>query len=149
MIEFVVPSNPRGKGSVRARKAGAFVRTYQDAATRNYEALIALHAGLAMNGRQPITEPVSLHLAITMPIPASWSKRKRADAIAGLILPGVKPDASNTCKAVEDSCNGIVWRDDAQVVDLWISKRYGEQPGVRVRVELAAAPVEIRWPIAA
>lgn len=44
---------------------------------------------------------------------------------------------------------GIVWRDDALVVDLWVSKRYGVRPGVRVNVSVADRPVEIRWPEAA
>ena len=146
MVEFFVPSKPRGKGSVRARKAGAFIRTYQDSKTRAYEALGAAHASLAMRGREPIAEPVALHLTVTFAVPVSWSKRKQAEALAGRVLPALKPDLSNCIKAVEDSCNTIVWRDDAQVVDLWVSKRYGAIPGVLVHVELASRPIEITWP---
>lgn len=134
MIEFFVPQEPRGKGSVRAGLAGGRVRTYQDDKSRAYEAQAALFAREAMSGRPPIDRPVCVDLVAHMGIPASWSARKRAAALAGSAAPTRRPDCSNVAKAIEDSMNGIVWRDDALVVDLVVRKRYGETPGVQVRV---------------
>ena len=37
-------------------------------------------------------------------------------------------------RAVEDALTGLVWRDDAQVVDEVLSKRYGAPERVEVRV---------------
>lgn len=149
MISFFVPSAPRGKGSVRASVVGSRVRTYQDAKTRAYEQTAAMFAAQAMAGRAPLAEALSVHLHVTLAIPASWSAKQRAEALAGRLLPTVKPDASNIAKSIEDGCNGIVWADDRQIADLWVSKRYGAIPGVVVRVELASAAVEINWPAAA
>ena len=39
--------------------------------------------------------------------------------------------------AIADACNGIVWVDDAQVVELHVSKRYSSAPGVMVEVRPA------------
>ena len=69
-----------------------------------------------------------------MQIPVSWTKAKRADALAGLVMPTGRPDLDNLVKALTDACNGIVWRDDAQIVRLMAEKRYGEQPGAVVSV---------------
>lgn len=33
-----------------------------------------------------------------------------------------KPDADNIAKGVLDALNGLAWKDDSQVVDLWVKK---------------------------
>ena len=33
-----------------------------------------------------------------------------------------------------NAINGVVWKDDVQVVKAMVGKRYGETPGVRVKV---------------
>lgn len=38
--------------------------------------------------------------------------------------PAVKPDVDNYLKTVLDALNGVAWKDDAQVVDVAIAKRY-------------------------
>jgi len=44
-------------------------------------------------------------------------------------------------KAVYDGCNGVLWRDDVQVVDGRQRKRYSATPGLRVEVWALAEPV--------
>ncbi|WP_156437951.1 RusA family crossover junction endodeoxyribonuclease, partial [Burkholderia sp. BDU5] len=39
---------------------------------------------------------------------------------------------SNVGPALKDGMNGVVYVDDGQVVDLWVSKRYARTPGVRI-----------------
>jgi Holliday junction resolvase RusA-like endonuclease len=48
--------------------------------------------------------------------------------------PVVKPDCTKLLRAVEDALTGVVWRDDAQVVEQAVSKRYGAPEGVSVVV---------------
>jgi Holliday junction resolvase RusA-like endonuclease len=48
--------------------------------------------------------------------------------------PLTRPDIDNYCKAPLDALNGIVWRDDSQVVELTVSKFYSSRP----RLELEA-----------
>lgn len=40
-------------------------------------------------------------------------------------FPIVKPDSLKLARGTEDALTGTVWRDDAQVVDLTVRKRYG------------------------
>jgi Holliday junction resolvase RusA-like endonuclease len=50
-----------------------------------------------------------------------------------------KRDIDNLSKAVLDGCNGTLWDDDTQVVDLHLIKGYDkENPGVHIRVWKAA-----------
>lgn len=63
---------------------------------------VRMIARIAMNGREPFTGPVELKFCAYMPIPVSWSKAKRAAALAREILPTVKPDGSNIRKLLED-----------------------------------------------
>lgn len=126
MIEFFVAGPPRGKARPRVTKKGI---AFTPAETRNYEALLRLHAQQAMAGRAPLDGPVILEIVALYPIPASWSKRKRAAALCGE-QPLVKPDLDNIAK-MADALNGVVWVDDAQVVRLIAEKRYSEQPGIQ------------------
>ena len=76
----------------------------------------------------PLEGPVSLALNFVLLRPASVSRTKRP-------YPTVKPDASKLLRAVEDALTGVVYRDDSQIVDLTVTKRFGLAPGVEVRVE--------------
>ena len=84
--------------------------------------------------RLPFGGACAVELDIFVSVPASWSIKKRAMALSGGLHPTKKPDVDNVEKAVFDGMNGIVWRDDVQVVDVVKRKRYSETPGVYVRV---------------
>ncbi|MBB5508136.1 Holliday junction resolvase RusA-like endonuclease [Paraburkholderia sp. JPY681] len=94
-----------------------------------------LAAAEAMNGAAPMKRPIALLLTMHMPIPESWSKKRKDLAIRGLIGATVKPDVDNVCKAVTDAMNGIVYADDKLIVSATIVKQYGAVPHVAVRVQ--------------
>lgn len=141
MIEFFIPGDPVPKGRARHARVGAGVRTYTPAKTAKYEAAVKTAARAAMAGAEAISSPVRLSLVIRLAAPSSWSKKRRAEAYGRMIAPTKKPDASNVVKSVEDGMNGVVYRDDSQIVQLVVSKVYSPWPGVAVRVfPLRAAP---------
>lgn len=39
-------------------------------------------------------------------------------------LPCVKPDLDNFIKGVSDACNGVFWKDDAQICAMTVTKTY-------------------------
>ncbi|MGP5352509.1 RusA family crossover junction endodeoxyribonuclease [Pseudomonas helleri] len=140
-VSFVVPGEPQGKGRPRVGSVAGQARMFTPAKTLAYEGVIAFAAQQAMDGRALITGPVLLEMHMLHPIRDSWSKKKKAGALAGEIAPTIKCDADNCLKAVCDALNGIVWKDDVQVVNVSLSKRFAETPGVRVRiVPLAMLP---------
>ena len=133
-IEFFVPGAPVGKGRPRAARRGTGVVMFTPEKTAGYEALVAAAASNAMRAEAgPLfTGPLEAVLEMRIPIPASWSKAHKAAALAGTELPTSKPDIDNVVKAILDACNGMVFRDDSQVVILIATKRFSETPGVRV-----------------
>jgi Holliday junction resolvase RusA-like endonuclease len=89
----------------------------------------------AMGSSEPLETPVNLYLYIRAPIPKSYSKKKVADCLNGLEKPIKKPDASNVLKSVEDAMNGVVYKDDCQIVNFHVSKVYSSQSGIDVCVK--------------
>ncbi|MFA6134707.1 MAG: RusA family crossover junction endodeoxyribonuclease [Phycisphaerae bacterium] len=131
---FTVPGNPVGKGRPRITTRGGKPRSYTPAKTRSYEATVAKWAKAAMRGHPPFQGACTLSVVAYMPIATSWSAKKRAAALAGELLPTVKPDADNAIKAICDAINGIVWHDDVQVIDGRVVKLYSGNPRVEVSV---------------
>lgn len=135
MITFTIPGEARGKGRPRFARRGNFVKTYTDSKTVSFENLVALFASQAMGARPLIEGPASVRMDIHVGIPASWSKKKRADALAGNLRPTGKPDLDNCAKLTLDALNGVVWRDDKQVAALTVTKQYAETPRTEVAVQ--------------
>ena len=61
-------------------------------------------------------------------------KKKQAALQNETLRPTTKPDVDNYAKGVKDACNGILWRDDSQVVELFVRKFYSLNPRVVVKV---------------
>lgn len=135
-IMFSVPGAPVAKARARATTIGGAARLYTPGKTREYERQVAQAARVAMCKAPPLDRAVAVSLDIMLPVPASWSKARRADALAGHVQPTSRPDTDNYAKAVLDGCNGVVWVDDAQVVRMTAQKRYAEMPGIVVAVEV-------------
>ena len=130
-VHIVVQGTPVGKGRPR------FVRStgmaYTPLKTANYEAIIKAFGIDAMAGRRPLEGPLQVLVIAYMPVATTWSRKKTASALAGVIRPG-RPDADNLLKAVADALNGVVWRDDAQIAEATISKRYDLRPRLEIEV---------------
>lgn len=110
-----------------------WIQNYPDPDTAAYEETLALAGRLFMKSKPPTTNPVALLVHVFKPVPPSWSKRDQRAALLGGILPTSRPDWDNFGK-ITDALNEIVWRDDSQVVDGRVIKRYSERPGLRIEV---------------
>jgi len=135
MVTFKVDANPVGKQRARYVKRGNFVQAYTPEKTRTYETLIRDSGIEAMGSSEPLETPVNLYLYIRVPIPKSYSKKKVEDCLNGLDKPIRKPDSSNILKSVEDGMNGIVYKDDSQIVNLHVTKVYSSLAGVDICVK--------------
>lgn len=134
-VAFVIQGTPVGKGRPKFSRQGPFVRAYTPEKTANYENLVKVKAEQAMGGRPMIDGPVEVSIRLIVTPPASWSQKKKRDAMEGFIFPTSKPDIDNVLKGIMDACNEIVFKDDKQAVDVRVVKRYGQ---------VASAAVEVR-----
>jgi Holliday junction resolvase RusA-like endonuclease len=140
VIVVELPGEPTGwqRTGVRVvtpKHGKPFATIYVKAETRAYEHALALAAKVAMRARKPLDGPLKLTVTAYMPVPRSWSTKKRDAALAGALRPVVKPDWDNL-GGMTDALKGIVWGDDAQVVDGRVMKIYDERPRLRVEVSV-------------
>ena len=133
-IHFEVKGDPKGKGRPRFTRAGKFTRVYTDKQTLDYEALIKFFAAEAMGSTDPLETPVSVFLYIRHAVPQSYSKKRTEACLSGLEQPCKKPDIDNIAKTYLDGMNGVIFKDDTQVIDLHVKKVYSAVPGVDVMV---------------
>ncbi|MDF0605387.1 RusA family crossover junction endodeoxyribonuclease [Neisseriaceae bacterium TC5R-5] len=134
MIHFSIPGEPVAKGRARACLRAGHLVHYTPESTVRYENLVRLVAQQAMQHRAPLDCPIVLIIRAFLSIPASWSQKKQRAAAAGELTPTKRPDLDNLVKAIKDGANGVLWRDDAQVVTLYASKRYGP-PHTEVEID--------------
>jgi Holliday junction resolvase RusA-like endonuclease len=130
ILEIVLDGSPKGKGRPRFTKTG---HAFTPAATRSYEAALRYAAQVEQGEAPPLAGPLAVEVEARMPVPISWPKKRRSDALAGVSAPVGKPDVDNLLKTV-DALNGVVWVDDAQVVDVQVRKVFGEKPALVIRV---------------
>ncbi|EHR1327340.1 TPA: RusA family crossover junction endodeoxyribonuclease [Clostridium perfringens] len=125
----VVTGKIRGKARPRVCRGHAF--TPKD--TIEYEKLVR-ECYKKQDGRY-LEGSIKALIIAYYKIPKSYSK-KRVQAIRdGLEKPTKKPDADNIAKIILDSLNGIAYKDDSQIVELRVIKRYTEDKE-RVEFEL-------------
>lgn len=132
MIEIVVLGVPVAKG--RPRFAKATGHTYTPEKTRNFEAALKYAAEQVMGDKPPLDGPLELDMRVVVPIAQSWPKKRQAAARELREWPTRKPDFDNFQKCV-DGLNMVVWIDDGQIVRSTFEKRYGEKPGMWIRVK--------------
>ena len=129
MIEFTVYGLPQPKGSARAfvipgnggRKPRAVV-TSDNPKAKPWAADIKREAAAACGQKlfeREVPLRVMVSFAVTRPISAKPEKRP---------YPVVKPDVDKLARTVLDALVGIVMVDDAQVVQLHVTKRYALGP---------------------
>lgn len=90
---------------------------------------LAIHAALLEHPpATPLQGPLVVSVYFRLPRPASAPKR--------VTMPAKKPDLDKLARAALDVCTGILWNDDAQIVDLHLHKRFaGENmPGMTLAV---------------
>jgi len=82
--------------------------------------------------------PLALSITVYRMVPKSFSAKRRVQALDpedGRIYPVTRPDVSNYVKGIEDALTGIIWKDDAQITDLFVFKRFGEKPGAQIIIQ--------------
>jgi Holliday junction resolvase RusA-like endonuclease len=162
-IQFIIYGQPATQGSKKQMpifRNGTPVTANGRTLTRvvednprlpDWRQQVALAAREAYQG-ELLLGPVELTVYFYQPRPKShygkgrnaWKLRPSAQA-----YPVWKPDTTKLTRAIEDALTGVLWRDDSQVVDHHLHKRYSnEVAGVsgyecHVTIEELPATVEV------
>ena len=82
--------------------------------------------------------PLRVSMTFYLPRPkCHFGSGRNADQLKGSApaFPAKKPDALKLARCAEDALTGIVWHDDAQIVEEYLFKRYGEPARAVIAIE--------------
>ena len=134
MITFTVTGTavPKQRPRISGRRA------YTPKRTKDYEGRVLEAFRSSYQGFYPAfgkDMPVRICITVSQEIPRSWSKKKRARAESGEIVPlSRNGDIDNIAKSILDALNGFAYEDDCQVTTLIITKQYGAEPCAKVQL---------------
>lgn len=132
MINLTIPGNPIAKKRPRFARVGKFVRTYDPQETEEGRFLFEIQKQWS---RPPIDGPLKVRCSFEMPIPKGSSKKKTQAMIEEQIRHTKKPDVDNLIKFSCDCLNGVVFKDDSQIILLVGEKFYSEIPKTLIMIE--------------
>lgn len=133
-VTIVVMGEPVAKARPRASSFGGFVRIYTPKKSAKYEQAVRSAALRVLDPQRSLDGPIAVRIEFVTEVPASWPKYKRAAAFAQQLYPTGKPDLDNLTKSILDALNGVAFKDDAQITDLTLTKRYGLGPCAIIRL---------------
>ncbi|MEZ3438044.1 MAG: RusA family crossover junction endodeoxyribonuclease [Oscillospiraceae bacterium] len=135
-VMFTVDGEPQGKARPRFTPKNRKGKPYTPSKTVNYENKVKWSYKKDC-GAQRFEENASLSVKITAyyGIPQSKSNSKKEMMRVNAILPTKKPDCDNVAKAILDALNKLAYKDDAQVAELTVLKRYSDNPRVEVIIQ--------------
>lgn len=137
VISFIVEGVPVQQGSKRpiqtkakgGYKGGLRVMDVNAKTLKPWRALVRESAETAMGGASPLSGPVHATIVFVFPRPKYHAKMT--------VKPSwktSKPDLDKLERAIYDSLSGVVYDDDAQVVQHHNTKCYGDRPMVNIIV---------------
>jgi Holliday junction resolvase RusA-like endonuclease len=133
VIRLFVLGVPKALSVGKAIRTGGG-RSFQKKINSEWATLVG-HEARAHAPTAPLEGAVAVMVRFYMPRPTSAPKRA--------VLPLKRPDVDNLVHKLTDQLNGVFWKDDSQVLDLIVSKRYDrDEPQGRCGVELSVWPLE-------
>lgn len=131
--EFEVIGDIVGKERPRVNSYTGIV--YTPNRTKDYEMLIKQYFKIKYPNHKELEGRLSVDIVAYMRIPKNTSKKKTEEMLSGNISPTRKPDIDNIAKSVLDAMNKFVFKDDNQISQMKIEKRYGEIEKIYIKVE--------------
>jgi Holliday junction resolvase RusA-like endonuclease len=141
VVPGLVASYAKKVGTWHAKDGRSGTGAYNSAGYAKWKDYARMCAAHAVGERVPFQDAVTVDIDIYKDVPASFSKKKRAMALQGLLRPITTPDLDNSMKAIADSVlTGVVIRDDKFIVEARIRKLFSDKPRVEITVRAWVAP---------
>jgi crossover junction endodeoxyribonuclease RusA len=131
VIRFTVLGKPEPQGSMKAfQTKNGIAMASDNKAMRPWRQQVGWAALEARSGAEifaPLPDAIKLTVIFAFNCPQSVRKSRMA--------PTVKPDLDKLLRAILDAGTGILWRDDAQVVEIVSQKCYNSPARAEITVE--------------
>jgi len=139
IAHFTLDGIPIHQQRPRVKMRGQFHKMYNPNANDLHNAKISLLSQISQikSSFQKIEKdiPFSVRLIFYMQIPKTYSKKKRDDAIKGIIH-HTACDIDNLIKFVLDACNEIIWHDDRSITEIHALKVFSDTPRTEIFVNV-------------
>lgn len=135
-VEVTIPGKPLAQGRPRAgRTKAGHVVMYDPKKSRDWKgsAQYLMAQAAREGGWESADKPVQVQIVALFPCPKSDHRKRTPRPARWHTKRG--GDVDNIAKAVLDAGTGVLWNDDAQVVDLRVGKMIaaqGDPPRVKV-----------------
>ena len=136
MLKIIIPGKPIPQKRPRFRRMGNFVSTYDPSSTEKNGLKLLVQS----QTNKQIAPPIKMELFAYMPIPKSFSKKKKAELLGSYHVK--KPDLDNIEKFYMDLMSGICYHDDAEICVKSAVKIYSEDPRVVIHLSTLDADVQ-------
>lgn len=135
-MEFEVVGAPVGKRRPKFSTIHGYAQALKPKEDVIYENLVKIMFQQSKpNNYSLFNKPIKMNIEAYFAIPKSFSKVKQSQALEGKLLPLTKPDADNIAKIICDALNDVAYKDDTQIVELSIIKRYAMEPKVKITLD--------------
>jgi crossover junction endodeoxyribonuclease RusA len=136
VISFIVHGKAEPAGSKTTGVSNRGKRYVRDSnpASKEWKRLVSQVAGEAMAGRPLLEGPLSLTVEFFRPRPQGHFG-KRGLLPSAPVFPTTAPDTTKLVRAIEDAMQGVVYRNDSQIVSQVARKQYGEAARCEVRIQ--------------
>mgnify|MGYP002710142559 CR=1 FL=1 len=122
-------------GEARPRLNARSGNVYTPTKTKNYEYLTRFYFTQKYREYIPAEGRVKISIIAYFDIPKSTSKKKEAEMLENRISPTKKPDIDNITKVVLDALNKFAYKDDTQITEITVVKKYASTPKVKIKKE--------------
>lgn len=129
MRKYIIEGEAVSKGRPRFTRAG---HTYTPKRTRDYEKLV--RDSLELQKAELMEEPLLMKVDIYKGYLKSWTIKQREQAESGELQPFRRPDVDNYVKSILDAADGVLYKDDAQIIRLEVEKHYDKEPRVEITI---------------
>lgn len=132
-MKITIPGKPIAKARARIVNLHGFVRSYDP--QEKQKQLVSQEISRQIKNLASdfdLNAMVTLNASFYLSAPDSATQSKRSAKLWN--LESHRPDLDNLCKFYLDCANGILWKDDSQIVAMSLAKRYSNNPRTELDV---------------
>jgi Holliday junction resolvase RusA-like endonuclease len=130
-MTIIIPGKPIPKKRPKFARKGKHVVAYNP---QKEEVRAAQWALRSQHKGNPLEGALEVSLVFSMLIPMSETNKRKEMMCTGKILHTKKPDLDNLEKFILDCCNGLLWKDDSQIIAINSVKHYSNTPQTMITI---------------